>query len=48
MEIATGCLIHLEADPEGWRLFDVDGNAIALQQPQQALETIEPQLPPLT
>ena len=48
MEIATGCLIHLEADPEGWRLFDADGNAIALQQPQQALETIEPQLPPLT
>lgn len=42
----TGSTIHLDADPEGWRLFDGSGDAIPLPEPPTS-EGPEPQLPKL-
>ena len=42
----TGSTIHLDADPEGWRLFDASGDAISLPEPPPS-EGPEPQLPKL-
>ncbi len=47
LAISTGSSLHLEADPEGWRLFDSDGEAIAFPTPAPP-EINEPQLPELT
>ena len=40
----TGSTIHLDADPEGWRLFDQSGEAVGLPEPPPS-EGPEPQLP---
>ena len=32
LNVSIGGSIHLEADPDGWRLFDEAGDAIALQE----------------
>ncbi len=47
LNVSIGGSIHLEADPDGWRLFDEAGDAIALPEPPPA-DTDEPQLPLLS
>ena len=47
LNVSIGGSIHLEADPDGWRLFDEAGDAIALPTPPPT-DTDEPQLPPLS
>jgi multiple sugar transport system ATP-binding protein len=47
LNVSIGGSIHLEADPDGWRLFDEAGDAIALPEPPPA-EPDEPQLPLLS
>jgi multiple sugar transport system ATP-binding protein len=47
LNVPIGGSIHLEADPDGWRLFDEAGNAMALPEPLPA-ETDEPELPLLS
>jgi len=41
--MAPGSTIHLDIDPSGWRLFDSEGEALALPQPPNP----EPILPSL-
>ena len=47
LNVSIGGSIHLEADPDGWRLFDEAGDAIVLPEHPPA-ETDEPQLPLLS
>ena len=47
LNVSIGGSIHLEADPDGWRLFDEAGDAIALPE-LSAVDTDEPQLPQLS
>jgi len=44
--LSAGCSIHLEADPEGWRLFGANGEAITLPTPPSS-DPEEPKLPRL-
>ena len=44
--LTAGSIIHLDADPEGWRLFDQSGEAVPLPEPPPS-EGPEPQLPKL-
>jgi multiple sugar transport system ATP-binding protein len=44
LRVAAGEGVHLEADPEGWRLFDGAGEALLPQAPATAAER-SPQLP---
>ena len=46
LSLNPGCRIHLAADPQGWRLFDADGEAISLPEPPPSRGP-EPALPPL-
>jgi len=46
LSVVSGNRIHLEADPNGWRLFDADGEAIPLPRPPE-LAGQEPVLPDL-
>ncbi len=48
--VRLGELVHLEVEPEGWRLFDEAGEALALARPPEPAEPParrEPQLPRL-
>ena len=47
LNVSIGGSIHLEADPDGWRLFDEAGDAIALQE-LPPVDSDEPQLPLLS
>ena len=47
LNVSIGGSIHLEADPDGWRLFDEAGDAIALQD-LPTVDSDEPQLPLLS
>jgi multiple sugar transport system ATP-binding protein len=47
LNVSMGGSIHLEADPDGWRLFDEDGDAIALSE-LLLVDSDEPQLPLLS
>ena len=44
--LSAGSTIHLDADPEGWRVFDQSGEAVSLPEPPPT-EGPEPQLPQL-
>ena len=45
-QLTPGETVHLNVDPGGWRLFDGDGNALALPRPPgPAAAKAEPQLP---
>jgi multiple sugar transport system ATP-binding protein len=44
--LTPGSTIHLDADPQGWRVFDQSGEAVSLPEPPPT-EGPEPQLPQL-
>jgi multiple sugar transport system ATP-binding protein len=44
--VTAGEAVHLEVDPEGWRLFDAAGDAL-LPPPAAPAPPREPQLPRL-
>ena len=46
LRIDPGSRLHLSADPDGWRLFDDNGDAVALPD-QPRCEGSEPTLPEL-
>ena len=48
LNIVSGQTLHLEPDPEGWRLFDVAGDAIPVPQGQDQEPLKQPELPQIS
>ncbi|RPG10227.1 MAG: ATP-binding cassette domain-containing protein [Planctomycetaceae bacterium TMED241] len=46
LAVIMGGRLHLDPDPQGWRLFDAEGDAICPPEPARSSPE-EPQLPPL-
>ena len=46
LAVIVGGGLHLDPDPQGWRLFDAEGDAICPPEPARSSPE-EPQLPPL-
>ncbi len=46
LAVIVGGRLHLDPDPQGWRLFDAEGDAICPPEPARSSPE-EPQLPPL-
>lgn len=48
LNIVSGQTLHLEPDPEGWRLFDGAGDAIPVPQGQDQEPLKQPELPQIS
>jgi multiple sugar transport system ATP-binding protein len=46
LAVIVGGRLHLDPDPQGWRLFDAEGDAICPPEPARSSPE-EPQLPRL-
>ena len=48
LDIVSGQTLHLEPDPEGWRLFDAAGDAIPIPKNQEPEPPKQPELPQIS